>query len=140
MKIWWIFRLIYLIFVPFDLGLRWHFFTNWPLKFVVCCCKLNNTRVCDERIFWQVSKRTGCYQLPIFGCTNVHPRRYPPLLFRRAVYWWCYETQYAHNTLNWGQFQCTSNLSTISLPSLPYQVCPCSKLLPEHLYLIQCVI
>ena len=47
-----------------------------PLHIVVCCCKLNNTRDCDEHFFGQVSTRTGCYQLPIFRCTNVHPRRY----------------------------------------------------------------
>ena len=43
---------------------------------VVCCCKLNNTRDCDERLFGQVSTLTGRYQLPIFHCTNVHPWRY----------------------------------------------------------------
>ena len=40
---------------------------------VVCCCKLNNTGDCDEHLFGQVRTRTGCYQLPIFRCTNVHP-------------------------------------------------------------------
>ena len=31
---------------------------------VVCCCKLNNTQFCDKHLFRQVSKNTGCYQLP----------------------------------------------------------------------------
>ena len=43
---------------------------------VVCCCKLNNTRDCDEHLFGQVSTRTGCYRLPRFRCTNVHPQKY----------------------------------------------------------------
>ena len=69
---------------------------------VVCCCKLNHTRVCDELLFGQVSTCIGCnqlsifcctpctledlfgqvstwtghYQLPIFRCTNVQPGRY----------------------------------------------------------------
>ena len=43
---------------------------------VVCCCKLNNTRDCDEHLFGQVSTHTGRYQLPIFRCSNVHPWRY----------------------------------------------------------------
>ena len=40
---------------------------------VVCCCKLKNTRDCDEHLFGQVITCTGRYQLPIFRCTNVHP-------------------------------------------------------------------
>ena len=28
---------------------------------VVCCCKLNNSRDCDEHLFGQVSMRTGRY-------------------------------------------------------------------------------
>ena len=40
---------------------------------VLCCCKLNNTRDCDEHLLGQVSTSTGRYQLPIFGCTKVHP-------------------------------------------------------------------
>ena len=27
---------------------------------VVCCCKLNNTRDCDDHLFGQVSTSTGC--------------------------------------------------------------------------------
>ena len=38
--------------------------------FVLSCCKLNNTRDCDEHLFGQASTRTGHYQLPIFGCTK----------------------------------------------------------------------
>ena len=45
---------------------------------VVCCCMLNNTRVCDEYLFGQVRTCIGGYQLPIFRCTNVQPRRYSP--------------------------------------------------------------
>ena len=48
-------------------------------------------------LFGQVSTLTGRYQLPIFRCTNVHQRRYARPLFRRPVYWWRHETQYAHN-------------------------------------------
>ena len=34
----------------------------------VCCCKPNNTQVCDHYLFRQVSTCTGCNQLPIlFG-------------------------------------------------------------------------
>ena len=51
-----------------------------------CCCRLNNTRVCDEHLFGQVSTCTGHYQLPIFRCTNVHLRRCARPLFRRAVF------------------------------------------------------
>ena len=47
---------------------------------VVCCCKLNNTRVCDEHLFRQVSTCTGHNQLPIFHCTNAHLGRYKPSL------------------------------------------------------------
>ena len=53
---------------------------------VVCCCKLNKTRVCDEHLFGHVSTCTGRYQMPIFCCTNVHPQRYTCPLFRRAVF------------------------------------------------------
>ena len=38
---------------------------------VVCYYKLNNTQVCDEHLFGQVSTHTapGRYQLPIFSCS-----------------------------------------------------------------------
>ena len=42
----------------------------------------------------QVSTHTGHYQLPIFRCTNVQPRRYACPLFR-----WCHELEWAHNTI-----------------------------------------
>ena len=52
---------------------RWLNESSKVVRFiVVCCCKLNNTCVCDEHFFRQVSTRTGRYQLPIFCCTNVH--------------------------------------------------------------------
>ena len=35
------------------------------MTFVVCCCKLKNTRVCDEHLFRQVSTQTGLNQLAI---------------------------------------------------------------------------
>ena len=41
--------------------------------YVVCCCKLNKTRDCDEHLLGQVSTGTGRYQLPIFHahlCTS----------------------------------------------------------------------
>ena len=44
--------------------------------FNVCCCKLNNTRVCDEHLFRQVGTSTSHNQLPIFHCTNVHLGRH----------------------------------------------------------------
>ena len=50
-------------------------------------------------LFGQVSTCTGHYKLPIFHCTNVHPRRYARPLFRPAVYRWRHETQYAHNKI-----------------------------------------
>ena len=35
------------------------------LKFtVVCCCKLNNTQICDEHLLTSPNTNTGCYQLP----------------------------------------------------------------------------
>ena len=33
-----------------------------------------------------LSTHTGHYQLPIFRCTNVHPRRYARPIFRRAIF------------------------------------------------------
>ena len=33
---------------------------------IVCCCKLNNTRDCDEHLFRQVSTRTGRFNCPYF--------------------------------------------------------------------------
>ena len=36
-----------------------------PNTGVVCCCKLNNTLVCDERLFGHVSTYTVLNQLPI---------------------------------------------------------------------------
>ena len=63
------------------------------MLYVAVSCKLNNTQVCNEHLFRQVSTRTGRYQLPIFRCTNVHPRRYARPYFRRAIYW-CHEIHY----------------------------------------------
>ena len=37
-------------------------------------------------LFGQVSTRKGCYQLPIFRCTNVHLLRYARQLFRCAIF------------------------------------------------------
>ena len=73
--------------------------TNFQFAVVICCCKLNNTQVWDEHLFWQVSTCTRHYQLPIFRCTNVHPQRNARPLFRRAIYWWRHEIQYAHKTI-----------------------------------------
>ena len=39
---------------------------------VVCCCKLNNTWICDEHLFGQVSTCKGRYQLPIFRGAIMH--------------------------------------------------------------------
>ena len=39
----------------------------------------------DEHLFRQVNTITGCNQLPVFCCTNVHLRRNTPPLFRREV-------------------------------------------------------
>ena len=39
---------------------------------VACCCKLNNTRDCDEHLIGQVNTHTGHYQLPLFHCTILH--------------------------------------------------------------------
>ena len=51
------------------------------LKFYVrCCCRLNNTQVCDEHLFGQVSTRTGHNQLPIFCCTPC-----------TGILWYCVE-------------------------------------------------
>ena len=52
---------------------------------------LKSTHRCNKKFnkiefFGQVSTRTGCYQLPIFRCTNVHPVRYAHPLFRSAVF------------------------------------------------------
>ena len=44
-----------------------------PNPSVLCCCKLINTKDCDEHLFRQVSTRTGGYKLPLLGCTKVHP-------------------------------------------------------------------
>ena len=48
----------------------------WLVK---CCCRLNNTQVCDEHLFVQVCTCTGRNHLPIFHCTNVHTRRHTRL-------------------------------------------------------------
>ena len=37
---------------------------------VVCCCKQNNTLVCDDHLFGQVSTCTGRYQLHAQMCTR----------------------------------------------------------------------
>ena len=52
---------------------------------VLCCCKLNYTRDCDEHLFEQVKTCTGYYQLPIFCSTNVHPWRSPIIKARRLL-------------------------------------------------------
>ena len=41
-------------------------------------------KFCDEHLFRQVSTSTGCNQLPIFCCTNVHLRRHTRPHFKRA--------------------------------------------------------
>ena len=44
---------------------------EWVSEFSdVCCCRLNNTSVCDEHLFRQVSTCLGHDQLPIFHCTK----------------------------------------------------------------------
>ena len=70
-----------LLFGPSNLDRQFHnkqiksfHFKNYKTV-VVCCCKLNNTRDCDKHLFGQVSTCTGCYQLSMFSCTNVHPQR-----------------------------------------------------------------
>ena len=56
-----------------------------PLStFVICCYKLNNTQVCDEHLFRQVSRSKSRNQLPISCCTNGHLGRHTRL-FRRAI-------------------------------------------------------
>ena len=55
-------------------------FPSFLLPSVVCCCKLNNTQVCDEHLFEQGSTCTGYDQLPIFCCTKVHLGRHTRLL------------------------------------------------------------
>ena len=73
-----------------------------PLSpFVVGCCKMNNTQVCDEHLFGQVNTPTGCYQLPILRCTNVHQRRYTSPQFKCAILRWRHESQWAHNNTFW---------------------------------------
>ena len=37
---------------------------------VVRCCKLNNTRICDEHLFGQVSTPTGRYHFVAQFCTH----------------------------------------------------------------------
>ena len=68
--------------------LRLNFFKNS----VECCCKLNNTGVCDEHLFGLVSTRTRCNQLPKFCCTDVHLRRHSRFRLR-----WRHESEWAHN-------------------------------------------
>ena len=68
---------------------------------VICWCRLNNTQVCDEHSFWQVSTCTGCNQLPIFHCTNVHPRRHPRSLIYAQRLRWCHESERAHKNIFW---------------------------------------
>ena len=38
-----------------------------------------------------------CQFIQLLHCTNVCLWRYARTLFRRAIYWWRYETHYAHN-------------------------------------------
>ena len=59
---------------------------NLQNKIVVCCCKLNNIRICDEHLSGQDSTHTGLYQLPAFRCPIVHLLRWACLHFRRAIY------------------------------------------------------
>ena len=40
---------------------------------------------CDEHLFGQANKSTGCYKMPVFRCTNVHLWRNTHPLFRRVV-------------------------------------------------------
>ena len=65
--------------------------------FVVCCCKLSNTRVSDEHLFRQVSTPTGRNQLPIFCSTNFHPGRHACLLIYAHCLRWRHESEWAHN-------------------------------------------
>ena len=80
---------IWIITVRVHVKLRWalkgKFIINvrWPS--VVCCCKLNITRDCDEHLFGQVFTCIGRYQLPIFHCTNAHPWRCACLYFRHRL-------------------------------------------------------
>ena len=59
-------------------GINWlaYIYIYITIHSVVCCCKLNNTQVCDEHLFGQVSTCTGRNQLPKFRCRNVHPGRH----------------------------------------------------------------
>ena len=61
-----------------SLSMLIHFsrFQSFPEVSVICCCKLNKTRDCDEHLFGQVNTCTGRYQLPIFRCTFVHQWSY----------------------------------------------------------------
>ena len=43
-------------------------------------------------IITSIAPSRGCYQLPIFRCTNVHLWRYASPLFRRSVDWWLHNT------------------------------------------------
>ena len=51
----------------------------------VVCCRLNNTRGCDEHLLGQVSTHTGQNQLPIFHCTKCTWEDILTRYFKRVV-------------------------------------------------------
>ena len=53
----------------------WDLF-QYTFFIVVCCCKLNNTQVCDEHLFRQVSTCTGLCSIA---------RRFPSLCYRMSA-------------------------------------------------------
>ena len=44
----------------------WEWVIGREIHCCICCCKLNNTRVCKEHLFRQVSTLTGRNKLPIY--------------------------------------------------------------------------
>ena len=78
-------------------------FPRWSHNFlkstVLCCCKLNNTQVCDEHLFQQISTHTGPNQLPIFRCTNAYLGRHTRSLIYAGRRRWGHESEWAHNSI-----------------------------------------
>ena len=76
-------------------------FMNGPLVgieyTVVCCCKLNNTWVCDEHFFGQVSTCTGRNQLPISPHPNTGKHRIQGLVFLMIIWFKLYQIKKLNN-------------------------------------------
>ena len=91
----------------FDFSLTF-FCTRSPLGLLPVLGPLGSgtdaTHLQSPALFRLVSSCTGCYQLPKFRCTNVHPRRYASPIFRHAIFRWCHESQWTTLVFEWFRY------------------------------------